>query len=241
MNLLLADLLIGTFSIIFLLSGGSLLPHEMNEGCSLISSLAILLLWTYFITAFTITAMALDRLTSLTAPYRYFSIVTSKRCVTLCVSFWIIGFVISLSYVPENYVKFTACSRVAFQNSTITVGFGSSNFLVPGITNLVILLVNLTAYIAIVVVIGRKKHFVSHGQHRVIRKLFAITLSYVVLHGPFCILTIVKGLRLVDGTELESLASVAGIMTTLSILVDPVLYVWRYKSCRYQLMILFTV
>ncbi|KAK3108228.1 hypothetical protein FSP39_003565 [Pinctada imbricata] len=212
----------------------------MDDACMVILFIAIFISWTYYITSLTLTAMALDRLTSLITPYRYLSIVTSKRCLGLCIILWIVSLLISLSFVYENYWKFLACSSASYKNGTILLGMCTSNFVVIGVCNLTILLVNLVAYISIIVVVWHKRQTLTHGQQSVMKKLFTITLSYIVFHGPFCILIIVKGPGNVDGGKLETLVNASGILVTLSIFVDPILYVWRYKTCRYQLMMMMT-
>ncbi|KAK3104808.1 hypothetical protein FSP39_010706 [Pinctada imbricata] len=235
-NMVIADLILCASCIVFFFFAKSTTGIRMDENCMMTYIMAAACFWTYFATSFLVTAMAVDRFISLKFPFQYLKIVSEKRCKTSCYVIWIVSLLLATLFHVENREKFHQCYHELYKNNTYLTGLDNSSFITVGVTNLIILLINLFAYAAIIILVFRKKTFVSQGQRSLLQKLWTISLAYAILHGPFNLLTIVIAVFGIH--ENSTFIHVVILITSFVVFIDPILYTWRYKTCRYQVMMM---
>ena len=63
-------------------------------------------------------------------------------------------------------------------------------------------------------------------------------MAYTFLHGPYNLTTIVIGLIVDNSWDYSFVIRTDVVISSLAIVVDPILYVWRYTDCRIQMMML---
>ena len=69
-----------------------------------------------------------------------------------------------------------------------------------------------------------------------LKKLSVIFVVYVILYGPFSIVTIFLSFSQYKTARMERYVNIAIVISFIAFIVDPFLYAWRYKMCRLHMM-----
>ena len=239
MNFLVSNLLFCTASFFSLLLRTDARLNQMKDDCIVILFGFSLEIQSYFVTSFSLTAMALDRLVAIVFPFKYIQLLQGNRMKKACASMWGFAFLITLSFNISNSHLILSCINANYISTYISLSFFESNITVIGIINLLILILNILLFISLFVNIAKKNHDDRLYSISILKRLSVIFAVYVVLHGPFCIATIAISVFQSNRTALEVFGYYTVTPLTLTFIVDPILYAWRYKMCRlHMLMIL---
>ena len=220
--------------------GGNITSDVMGDNC--LSDLLgkYVILWMYFVSSFLITAMGMDRFVSILFPFRYLEFIShkSERIIRACILFWMFSFGIIVSYDIENDGRLFLCINGKYTERVIFTGLQHSKLMVVGFTNLCILITNIITYSAISIHIWKQRTTHKRRQYSTFGKLLAFTVVYAFLHGPLNLTTIVIGLFGDTTLDYSVLIHTVVVISSVAVVVDPVLYVWRYTDCRIQMMIM---
>ena len=187
-------------------------------------------------TLFSITSMAVDRLAAIMFPMKYLEFLCSKRIRQVCIGIWVLSVLISLGHQIENDNRFISCVKVEYKSNNISMGIANDNLKVIGTTNFVIIIVNIIVFLALFSYLLKKNHNQRMYSVSMLRKLLVIFMAYAALYGPFCISTIIVGLKLDASTELKNYIRISIVMVAFAYMIDPFLYAWRYKMCRLHML-----
>ena len=232
MNFLVSNLLFCTGAMIPLLLGIDLFSDRMDEHC--ISRLlgAALMIKSYFVTSFSITAMALDRTIAIIFPFKYIEFLQENRTKKACVCMWVVGFFITLTYNIINGHLILACADGSYKASYITMSVFRNKLTIVGIVNLLILIFNITLFLSLLFYLLKKNYKEGVYAISVLKRLSVIFAVYAVLYGPFCVVTIVISFFPGQSSGLAEFGSITVVLLLITFIVDPILYAWRYKMCR---------
>ena len=243
-NLAISDVATSITGFIVIIDKGSLVSEEMKDDCLMKLLTIYSMMWLYFTSSFIITAVGIDRFISIAYPYRYLQSISDKRgrIIRICGLIWAISFLVVVFHDLENDRRLYFCaSRGYTDNKVVFFGFQYSKLRVIGFTNLCILIINIVTYVAIFAHIWRQKSEVRNRQYSTLGKLLTFTIAYAFLHGPLNTTTVISGLfdtSSFDVTKVTIRFKVVVIISLVAIVVDPILYVWRYTDCRLQMMML---
>ena len=240
MNFLVSNLLFCTSAIFSLLLGTGAYSNQMNDDCIVILFGFSLEIQSYFVTSFSITAMTLDRFVAIVFPFKYIKLLQGNRMKKACASMWGFGFLITLSYHISNSHLISSCMNANYNSSDISISLFQNNITVVGIMNLLILILNIFLFLSFFVNIAKKN---KNNRSRlyampILKRLSVIFAVYAILHGPFCIATIVISVFPGDRSALAVIGNYTVTPLILTFIVDPILYAWRYKMCRLHMMMI---
>ena len=239
MNFLVSDLLFCTAVIFSVLLRTDARFTQMKDDCIVILFGFSLQIQSYFVTSFSITAMALDRFVAIVFPFKYIKLLQGNRMKKACASMWVFGFLLTLSFNVNNSHLILSCINANYNSTYISISIFENNIFVIGIINLLILIVNILLFLSLFINIAKKNHNDRLYSISILKKLSVIFAVYAILHGPFCVATIVISVFQGDRTALTWFGNYTVIPLMFTFIVDPILYAWRYKMCRlHMLMIL---
>ena len=158
MNFLVSNLLFCTASIFSILLRTDARLNQMKDDCIVVLFGFSLEIQSYFVTSFSITAMALDRLVAIAFPFKYIQLLQRNRMKKACGSMWGFGFLITLSYNVNNSHLILSCINANYNSTFISISFFESNITVIGIINLLILILNILLFISLFINIIKKNH-----------------------------------------------------------------------------------
>ena len=240
-NLAVTDVMASIAGIFVIVVGGNITSDIMADDC-LQKLLGIYVItWMYFVSSFMITSMGVDRFASILYPFRYLEVVANRkeRIVRACILFWLISLGVVVSFDIENGGRLYLCISGEHKEETIFFGLQHSKLRFIGCINLCILFTNIFTYSAIILHIWKKRKALhQHGEYSTLVKLLAFTVAYTFLHGPYNLTTIVIGLIVDNSWDYSFVIRTDVVISSLAIVVDPILYVWRYTDCRIQMMML---
>ena len=239
MNLVLSNLVFCTVPIVLFLLGkefNSYWEDVMTEDCLARLILNFLIEMTYLVTVFTVTAMEIDVFIAIVFPFNYLAFLGGNRMTIVCAVIWSSGFLVVLLHSIVNSHLIASCVNAEYLSASISMGYFDQNYLVIGITNFFILILNVLLFSSLLLYLKHKKFKERLHQISVLRKLSAIFVAYLILYGPFCIFTIFTIIIPYERSTLEPFSNISVMIGSLAFIVDPVLYAWRYKMCRLHMM-----
>ena len=239
-NLAITDIVTSVMAGMFLVIYGELIFETTREDCFQAAFGIYSIVYLYLTSSFTVTAMGIDRFVSIAYPYKYLDIISNKkgRIIGVCVMLWVIALVVIVSHDIVNNSRMFHCMIGSEIGEQFHIGFQNSNIRLIGLTNLCILITNMATYMAILTKIFKQSSEVRNREKSTLGKILAFAVTYALLHGPFNITTVLVGV-FNDGLAPSSAAvKVLMTITLLGIIVDPILYAWRYMDCRIQMLML---
>ena len=219
-------------------SGDNLDAYDMNENCLQKILVNYTVMWSYFTSSFLVTAMGIERFVSVVYPYKYLDIMSSRRRLIthICIALWVTSLVVVIFHDIENNGRLYLCASQRYVTSAMKFGFQHSSLRVVGSSNLLIFVTNVATYTGILTHIWRKTSEVTRTQYSTLLKLLAFAVAYAVLHGPFNLTSVVVGIFDLRNMIPSSAIQTVMTFTLLAIIVDPILYAWRYTDCRMQML-----
>ena len=238
-NLTIADIGLSTGGIIFATKGFRMTSDTIDADCVPIIFAYYVNTLFFFVTSFLITAMGIDRYVSIVYPYRYlfFISVHKKRFIVVCILLWFLSLLVIFFHEIDNNWRLYFCMCGNYTQSVTHVGLQFSNLHAIGTTNLCLLIVNLVTYSAIIGKIWRQTTDMRGRQYSTLSKLFTFTITYALLHGPINVITIIM-MIFESNFDYSSVIRIAQLLLALTMIVDPILYAWRYTDCRMEMMML---
>ena len=236
MNLIASNLISCNAGLALYLVGVELTSATMDNTCYYKLFSQFLIMNTVLTTLFSITSMAVDRLAAIMFPMKYLEFLCSKRIRQVCIGIWMLSVLISLGHHIENKNRIFSCVKAEYHSNNISMGIANDNLKVIGTTNFVIIIVNIVVFLALFSYLLKKNHNQRLYSISMLRKLMVIFVAYAALYGPFCISTIIVGLKLDVTSELKSYIRISIVMVSFAYVVDPFLYAWRYKMCRLHML-----
>ena len=234
MNFLASNLLFCTaFSLML---GSPTFSHNIEDNCIPKLLGAALMFKSYFVTSFSITAMALDRLVAIVFPFKYVELFRWNRMKKACVSIWGLGFLIALSYNISNWHLIFRCVSHNFNSSSLSTELFMNNLTIIGIINVLLLILNVILFLLLFTYIVKKNYKERLYAISILKRLSVIFAVYALLYGPFCIATVVMSIFPGERSTLVALGNYTVTPLLLTFIVDPILYAWRYKMCRLHMM-----
>lgn len=181
------------------------------------------------------TMMNLDRCFAFVFAMQYYSFITEKLIIRLCIFSWTFGCVLTYGMFFENGTGFgLSCEVMAFiERNTINMIFRC--------TTLCIILPNL-------VIFGYLLHHIRKGLHKVhsrsvcfsrkqskcVKKISLLTSVFLAAYFPFMIIYTFPVLDLSTMLGRKLYAVIVSIVL-LNSACNPFFYVWRFKEPRYHL------
>ena len=242
MNFLASNLLFCTTAMCWILLGtGSAYSEQMDNDCIATLFVLSLQIQSYFVTSFSITAMALDRLVAIAFPFKYIKLLQRNRMKKACASMWGFGFLITLFYNVNNSHLILSCINANYNSTFISISLFHNNITIVGVINLLILILNILLFLSLFVNITKKNNNDRLYAISILKRLSVIFTVYAVLHGPFCIATIVISIFPGNRTALVVFGNNTVTPLMFTFIIDPILYAWRYKMCRLHMMMIICV
>ena len=238
-NLAITDIVTSVIGGLFLVVNGELVFETTKEDCFQTVSGIYFVTYMYLTSSLIVTAMGIDRFVSIAYPYKYLDFISNKkgRIIRVSVLLWAIALVVIVCHDIVNNSRLFHCAIGSEIGEEFLIGIQNSNFHVLGLTNLCILITNLATYIAILAKLWKQPSEVRNRENAALGKILAFAASYALLHGPFNITTVLVVFN--DGlTPSPTIFKVLVTISLLGIIVDPILYAWRYIDCRLQMLML---
>ena len=236
MNLLVSNLLFCVAGVILAALGTEFTTDNMGPDCFPRLVAAAMMIGSYFVTSFIITAMALDRLAAIVFPFKYLEFLRGKQIRTVCVCVRSLGLFVVVSHNIINSHLMSSCISAKYLSSNVTIGIFNQNFIVNGITNLLNLILNFILFSYLFVYMVKRNYKRRMYEISTLKKLSVIFVAYVILYGPFSIVTIFLSFSQYKTARMERYANIAIVILFIAFIVDPFLYAWRYKMCRLHMM-----
>ena len=155
-----------------------------------------------------------------------------------CASMWGLGFIITLSFNVNNSHLILSCINANYNSTFISISFFENNITVIAITNLLILILNILLFLSLFINITKKNHDDRLHSISILKRISIIFAVYAIFHVPFCIATIAIAVFQANKTALAVFGYYTVIALTVTFIVDPILYAWRYKMCRLHMMMI---
>ena len=238
MNFLVSNLLFCTAVIFSVLLREDARFNRMKDDCIVILFGYSLQIQSYFVTSFSLTAMALDRLVAIVFPFKYIKLLQGNCMKKACASMWGFAFFITLSFNVNNSHLISSCINANYNSTYISISLFENNITVIGIINLLILILNILLFLSLFINIAKKNHGDRLYSISILKRLSVIFAVYAILHGPFCIATIVISIFPGNRAALVVFGNNTVTPFMLTFIVDPILYAWRYKMCRLHMMMI---
>ena len=158
MNFLVSNILFSTAATFSTLLGSDIYSEQMHDDCIVILFGASVMIQSYFVTSFTISAMALDRLVAIVFPFRYIELLRGSRMKKACASLWGLGFLTTLSYNFSNSHLILSCISGNYNSYYVSVSLFKNNITIIGIMNLLILIINVILFLSLFIYIAKKNY-----------------------------------------------------------------------------------
>ena len=236
MNLLVSNILFSTVGVVLLLLGIDFASGNVSDKCFARLVGSAVSMEAYFVTSFSIIAMAMDRLGAIMFPFKYIEFLHRDILKKVCIFIWGISFFIVTSHNIVNRNIISSCIYSDHVSAKVLLGILSQTIIVVGISNLIILLLNVFLFSVLLTYVMKKNYKQKVYAISILRKLTAIFVAYAILYIPFCMVTIATSV--IDGYDprIEPYENISSVLLLFAFIVDPFLYAWRYKMCRLHMM-----
>ena len=236
MNLLVSNILFCTVGAILLTLGVDFTSGIVDRHCFARLLGSAVLMEAYFVTSFSIIAMAMDRLGAIVSPFKYIEFLHGTFLKKVCFCLWVLSFLIVITHNIVNASMISNCVNSNYVSARVSLGIVNQTFIVIGISNLMILIVNIGLFVAIIVQMKNQNYREKECASSILRKIAIIFVAYAILYIPFCVVTIAISLISDKESAFEPFENVANFLLLFGFIIDPFLYAWRYKMCRLQMM-----
>lgn len=193
----------------------------------------------------TITAFNVDRCLVILYAIQYTMFITKSRIFTVCVVIWILSSsIVYLLYSDEQWETLGFSCEEAFASNLRT-----SN-VIGHVIRTVIILINVLIMVLLCLYLrdrmkqlsrtGLQQFKVKHWDYQAvtIKKILLITIMFTVLYTPYMICQLILSTHVQTRSEfiIKGLSAMASLLNSF---VNPFLYIFRFKECRFQFKLLF--
>ncbi|XP_062594812.1 melanopsin-like [Saccostrea cucullata] len=193
----------------------------------------------------TITAFNIDRCLMIFYAIHYTVIITKSKIFTLCITIWIFSlFIVYLLYSNEKLETLGFSCEEAFEEDLRTTN------VIGQTIRVVIIIINVIILIVLCVYLKKKMQKMSHTgmskfkvkhwdyQAITLKKILVITIFFTVLYTPYMICQLFLSTH-VTTRGVFIIKALSALASMLNSFVNPFLYIFRFKECRFQLKLLF--
>lgn len=225
-NLCIIDIIAGVWGCIRALFRLSSTDEEMNCRMDILFTTCI-----FNVSAFLVSAIAIDRYISVFFPMKYIQHVTKHALTLVCWILWSIGALIAFTTMFMEFTYTEKGCELRMSQKEIYPWF---------LIFLRVICISLMAfsYTSIYVkILSLEKIYSSgmkHGELRPIIKILLIVAPHLVLHVLYIILFVLK--PIIKQTSTRAL-TIQSIFTTAVMFLDSIIYVFRFKECRLNISI----
>ncbi|XP_061183788.1 melanopsin-like [Saccostrea echinata] len=192
----------------------------------------------------TITAFNVDRCLMIFYAIHYTVFISKPKIFTLCITIWIFSlFIVYLLYSNEKLETAGFSCEEAFEEDLRTTNIiGHSirvTIIVINVIILIVLCVHLKKKMQKLSHTGMSQFKVKHWDYQAItlKKILVITIFFTVLYTPYMICQLFLSTHITRGVFI--IKAISALASMLNSFVNPFLYIFRFKECRFQLKLLF--
>ena len=193
----------------------------------------------------TITAFNVDRCLIILYAIHYTMFITKSRIFTVCVVIWIFSLlIVYLLYSNEELETLGFSCEEAFTGDLRTTN------IIGHIVRTIIIIMNVIIMIVLCLYLRNRMKVMSHTgsqqfktkhwdyQVVTVKKILLITMFYTVLYTPYMICQLFVSTHIQTRSDyiLKALSALASMLNSF---INPFLYIFRFKECRFQLKLLF--
>lgn len=193
----------------------------------------------------TITAFNVDRCLIIFYAIHYTMFITKSRIFTVCVVIWIFSLlIVYLLYSNEELETLGFSCEEAF------TGYLRTTNIIGHIVRTIIIIMNVIIMIVLCLYLRNRMKVMSHTgsqqfktkhwdyQVVTVKKILLITMFFTVLYTPYMICQLFVSTHIQTRSDfiLKALSALASMLNSF---INPFLYIFRFKECRFQLKLLF--
>ena len=193
----------------------------------------------------TITAFNVDRCLIIFYAIHYTMFITKSRIFTVCVVIWIFSLlIVYLLYSNEELETLGFSCEEAFTGNLRTTN------IIGHIVRTIIIIMNVIIMIVLCLYLRNRMKVMSHTgsqqfktkhwdyQVVTVKKILLITMFFTILYTPYMICQLFVSTQIQTRSDfiLKALSALASMLNSF---INPFLYIFRFKECRFQLKLLF--
>ena len=235
-NLSCTDLLAGVLLIV-----DTYLPIDI----SLVSCRTLLVFWdmAVVVSYCTTTVLSVDRYISMTFPLRYHVLMNETRIKIIMAITWVLGFIFHFGRYADEFQTYTVCIPNLYHQGKFARKIDVTIFAISILFNVSLNIIMFRRIINITRV-SRIKPLDQNicktmDNIKIFTRVLVITGTFLFLYTPVVILNLIISYS--DDKKftlsLTGWVSLAGMLCVLNSFINPFLYAWRFRECRYQFLV----
>ena len=193
----------------------------------------------------TITAFNVDRCLIILYAIHYTMFITKSRIFTVCVVIWIFSLlIVYLLYSNEELETLGFSCEEAFTGDLRTTNIIGhivrATIIIMNVIIMIVLCLYLRNRMKVMSHTGSQQFKTKHWDYQVVtvKKILLITMFFTVLYTPYMICQLFVSTHIQTRSDfiLKALSALASMLNSF---INPFLYIFRFKECRFQLKLLF--
>lgn len=193
----------------------------------------------------TITAFNVDRCLIIFYAIHYTMFITKSRIFTVCVVIWIFSLlIVYLLYSNEELETLGFSCEEAFTGNLRTTNIIGhivrATIIIMNVIIMIVLCLYLRNRMKVMSHTGSQQFKTKHWDYQVVtvKKILLITMFFTVLYTPYMICQLFVSTHIQTRSDfiLKALSALASMLNSF---INPFLYIFRFKECRFQLKLLF--
>ena len=193
----------------------------------------------------TITAFNVDRCLIIFYAIHYTMFITKSRIFTVCVVIWIFSLlIVYLLYSNEELETLGFSCEEAFTGDLRTTNIIGhivrATIIIMNVIIMIVLCLYLRNRMKVMSHTGSQQFKTKHWDYQVVtvKKILLITMFFTVLYTPYMICQLFVSTHIQTRSDfiLKALSALASMLNSF---INPFLYIFRFKECRFQLKLLF--
>ena len=193
----------------------------------------------------TITAFNVDRCLIILYAIHYTMFITKSRIFTVCVVIWIFSLlIVYLLYSNEELETLGFSCEEAFTGNLRTTNIIGhivrATIIIMNVIIMIVLCLYLRNRMKVMSHTGSQQFKTKHWDYQVVtvKKILLITMFFTILYTPYMICQLFVSTQIQTRSDfiLKALSALASMLNSF---INPFLYIFRFKECRFQLKLLF--
>lgn len=193
----------------------------------------------------TITAFNVDRCLIIFYAIHYTMFITKSRIFTVCVVIWIFSLlIVYLLYSNEELETLGFSCEEAFTGDLRTTNIIGhivrATIIIMNVIIMIVLCLYLRNRMKVMSHTGSQQFKTKHWDYQVVtvKKILLITMFFTILYTPYMICQLFVSTHIQTRSDfiLKALSALASMLNSF---INPFLYIFRFKECRFQLKLLF--
>ena len=193
----------------------------------------------------TITAFNVDRCLIIFYAIHYTMFITKSRIFTVCVVIWIFSLlIVYLLYSNEELETLGFSCEEAFTGNLRTTNIIGhivrATIIIMNVIIMIVLCLYLRNRMKVMSHTGSQQFKTKHWDYQVVtvKKILLITMFFTILYTPYMICQLFVSTQIQTRSDfiLKALSALASMLNSF---INPFLYIFRFKECRFQLKLLF--